>query len=378
MNVLDRTIITPPGQQYLADKTLASGASGILRPGINSLPDGLERYPLQAGGMIVLDLKPGDEIKVIDPEGLQACEVAVFDRNGASQASALNSGCREIKDNNIGQLLSASTENIRSINSALKTRNINTSNITALAFLEGQTRAQHSHSCVSDTELTCVIAAPAVDMPVDEQIPPTDLLVYVTRANPEQNREPALPEPLADMSLDLRVERCTSRAFSVKAGDYIQIIDVEGRECSDFQCFDMEKLDQGIERCLDATTTRTLMANAYPQPGLHAKFYDQDMSAMVEVIRDTCGRHDTFGLACTAKYYDDAGYPGHVNCSDNFNHALSAHDIAARPGWMAMNFFFNTGYDDHNQLFSDEPWSCLLYTSPSPRDRTRSRMPSSA
>ena len=25
-----------------------------------------------------------------------------------------------------------------------------------------------------------------------------------------------------------------------------------------------------------------------------------------------------------------------------------------------------------------EEWSCLLYTSPSPRDRTRSRMPSSA
>ena len=27
---------------------------------------------------------------------------------------------------------------------------------------------------------------------------------------------------------------------------------------------------------------------------------------------------------------------------------------------------------------SAEVWSCLLYTSPSPRDRTRSRMPSSA
>ena len=26
----------------------------------------------------------------------------------------------------------------------------------------------------------------------------------------------------------------------------------------------------------------------------------------------------------------------------------------------------------------DDDWSCLLYTSPSPRDRTRSRMPSSA
>ena len=29
-------------------------------------------------------------------------------------------------------------------------------------------------------------------------------------------------------------------------------------------------------------------------------------------------------------------------------------------------------------LLMDEPFSCLLYTSPSPRDRTRSRMPSSA
>jgi len=27
---------------------------------------------------------------------------------------------------------------------------------------------------------------------------------------------------------------------------------------------------------------------------------------------------------------------------------------------------------------TEEPWGCLLYTSPSPRDRTRSRMPSSA
>ena len=30
---------------------------------------------------------------------------------------------------------------------------------------------------------------------------------------------------------------------------------------------------------------------------------------------------------------------------------------------------------DHGKL---EPWSCLLYTSPSPRDRQKSRMPSSA
>ena len=31
--------------------------------------------------------------------------------------------------------------------------------------------------------------------------------------------------------------------------------------------------------------------------------------------------------------------------------------VAPRMGWMAMNLFFNTGFDDHNQLVSDEPWS---------------------
>ena len=61
------------------------------------------------------------------------------------------------------------------------------------------------------------------------------------------------------------------------------------------------------------------MGQAYPQPGLYGKFYDVDQDPLVEVVRDTVGRHDTFGLACTAKYYEDKGYPGHVNCTENFN-----------------------------------------------------------
>ena len=52
------------------------------------------------------------------------------------------------------------------------------------------------------------------------------------------------------------------------------------------------------------------MGNAYPTPGLSGKFYDADMDPLVEVVRDTVGRHDTFALACNAKYYEDMGYPG--------------------------------------------------------------------
>ena len=115
----------------------------------------------------------------------------------------------------------------------------------------------------------------------------------------------------------------------MKQGEYIQVIDVEGRQCSDFLAFHARKLQSGIERGLDATVTRTLMGNAYPTPGLNGKFYDLDMDPLVEVVRDTVGRHDTFALACQAKYYEDLGYPGHINCTDNFNGALDAvHDRA--------------------------------------------------
>ena len=68
-------------------------------------------------------------------------------------------------------------------------------------------------------------------------------------------------------------------------------------------------------------------------------------------------RHDAFGLACAAKYYEDQGYPGHANCSDNFNVALEAYAIQPRRGWMAMNFFYNTEVDGQNLFVLDEPWS---------------------
>ena len=51
------------------------------------------------------------------------------------------------------------------------------------------------------------------------------------------------------------------------------------------------------------------------------------MQTLVELVRDTVGRHDTFNFACSAKYYDDMGYPGHVNCTDNFNGALDPFDV---------------------------------------------------
>jgi aminomethyltransferase len=201
------------------------------------------------------------------------------------------------------------------------------------------------------------VTAPVGDLVVEGGVPASDLQLEVRRAAPREELEPTLPEPLAEPRLDFEVARASALAYEVQAGEYIQVIDVQGRQCSDFLAFHAAKLQAGQERGLDATTTRSFMGNAYPQPGLFGKFYDQDQEPLVEVVRDTVGRHDTFALACNAKYYEELGYFGHINCSDNFNGQLLPYTIAPRKGWPALNFFFNTSFDDHNLLVTDEPWS---------------------
>ena len=192
---------------------------------------------------------------------------------------------------------------------------------------------------------------------VDGSLPASALHVEVRRAVPRPKLELELPEPLAEPRLDFRVDRATALSYEVRKGEYIQVLDVQGRQCSDFLAFHHDKLQRGLERGLDSTTTRTLMGNAYPMPGLHGKFYDPDMDPLVEVVRDTVGRHDTFGLACTSKYYEDAGYPGHVNCTENFNRVLTGYGIEEKRGWPALNFFYNTSFDTDLILLADEPWS---------------------
>ena len=202
------------------------------------------------------------------------------------------------------------------------------------------------------------VSAPAGTRVVEGGVPASDLQLEIARARPDAGgAEPVLPDPLADPRLDFQVDRASALAYEVQAGEYIQVIDVQGRQCSDFLAFSAPKLQDGKERGLDATATRSLMGNAYPTPGLHSKFFDHDLEPLVEVVRDTVGRHDTFGLACTAKYYEDMGYFGHVNCSDNFNAELTPYTIEPRKGWPAINFFFNTSFDAHNQYSTDEPWS---------------------
>lgn len=192
------------------------------------------------------------------------------------------------------------------------------------------------------------------DMDVTTQSSLEELDVEIYKA---QAAYAYLPEPLAEPIQDIHVPRASARTYTVKKGQWIQIIDVSGKQCSDFIAFDQEALNQGVEIGLDAVATRTILGHAMSTPGLHSRFYANDLKSLVEVVQDTVGRHDAFLTACSPNYYEDSGYFGHISCSDNFNRVLKPYGIAARSAWPAINFFYNTSVLECGTITLDEPWS---------------------
>ncbi|HXG79775.1 MAG TPA: DUF1989 domain-containing protein, partial [Methyloceanibacter sp.] len=346
------------GLHFANEQSFRSGPprpSAVLRPGA-ALAPGEERYTVPGGGVIAIAIHAGDRLRIVDLEGMQPCEIVAADAAGKIDPGVL--GVRGEGDaSGLKRALAADSESAGAVRAGLARRGVDLARANAVKLFGGDSRPGASAEFTVSRDGLLLVAAPGTVMAAEAQDTATPIRVFVRRSRIRRPNETPLPEPLADPIQDIRVNRATAEAYFVRAGEYIQIIDVAGRQCTDFQCFSARKIDKGKELPLDVTTTRTLMGKSYPLPGLFAKAFDQDMEPLVEVVRDTVGRHDAFALACNARYYDDQGYPGHVNCTDNFNAKLAAYGIAPRKGWMALNFFYNTAIDAHNVLYLDEPWS---------------------
>ena len=293
----------------------------------------------------------------MDREGLQLGEMVFFAPDGSSDAGmigAKGSGQAE----HLINLLNSGDLSGRKVLIALETSGFDIKNGDAIRIFEEGSNSGDNVDFFASSDGLLIVSAPGEKMLPQAQNGSTELIVYVRRSNPGQGKGGlAPPDPLADPILDLNIQPGSATAYEVKKGEYIQVLDVQGRECSDFQAFRLRALDRGLERDIDPTTTRSLMGSLYPTPGIFSKYWTSDQEALIEIVQDTCGRHDTFGLACTARYYEDLGYPGHVNCSDNMNIDLAKFNIKPRGGWPAINFFFNTMLDETNAIGLDEPWS---------------------
>lgn len=344
----------------------SEGRHGVWTPGIPILPAGVERYPIAGGGSYAVSISEGDEITVVDRDGLQPAELVFFAGDGRSDAAMLgrhrhaNGNSNGNGNGDASQLhatLHADSSG-KKILHALDAAGFALTNADPIVLFADGSHAGDSETLTAQCDGLLIAAAVGRAMQPDAQNTLSEIILYIKRATlpAEANTRPP-PAPLADPLQDFNIQPGQATAYEVRAGDYIQIVDVQGRECSDFQAFSLRGLERGDQCDIDPTTTRSLNGMLYPLPGLLAKYYSQEHEPLVEIVQDTCGRHDTFGLACTARYYEDMGYPGHINCSDNINASMARYHVRARAGWPAINFFFNTALDATHAILLDDPWS---------------------
>ena len=242
--------------------------SVVLRPGL--LLPGTERYHVPGASAALIEIEAGDRVTVRNLEGGQPCELVAFDAGGRADAAIL--GTRANSDaSGLKALLEDGDDSLQKFRLGLARRKLDLGRASAVRFFDGATAAGTEQTFTVTRGGALVVAAPGGAMDVGGQDTATPLVVMVKRATIRPAGSSDLPDPLADPVLDLRVRSRTAEAYFVKAGDYIQIIDVDGRQCTDFQCFSARKLDKGRDLALDVTATRSLMGHAYPMPGLHAK-----------------------------------------------------------------------------------------------------------
>ena len=148
---------------------------------------------------------------------------------------------------------------------------------------------------------------------------------------------------------EARVGPADAKAYEVHAGEYVQIEEIQGCQVSDFLAFHGDRPGVGIS----TTVTRALVDGLFPLPG--QGIYDGEGNRLLELVEDTVGRHDTFGVACNREYYEALGYPDHLNCTDNFNRELAAFGYEPRAFWEPINFFYNTKIGPDGRMIEVEP-----------------------
>ena len=168
-----------------------------------------ERFVVEGGGALAFALRTGDRARIVDPEGLQQ---ALLHIEGDAGAQA-----------------------------------------DTMALFEAEAPAGTTYDLLADRDTSYVLEAPGVTMLPDAQDAPTELHLLIDRTQPTIA---APPPPLAFPKLDLRVPAATARAFTVAAGDYIQIIDVEGQAMlrfSRFRCGGTGERNRARARCYGDT-----------------------------------------------------------------------------------------------------------------------------
>lgn len=122
---------------------------------------------------------------------------------------------------------------------------------------------------------------------------------------------------------DHRIKARTGKAFAVKKGDLIRLIDIDGQQPIDFWAFKKQGTAL-VEPCefLSCEHTKTTIEKLFPERGDAA--YTNLRRPIVAVLGgSSVDQHDMQYAACDPIRYKLLGFKGkHANCQDNLHKSL--------------------------------------------------------
>ncbi|GAA0747521.1 urea carboxylase-associated family protein [Ideonella azotifigens] len=141
--------------------------------------------------------------------------------------------------------------------------------------------------------------------------------------------------------------------LSIKAGQTLRLIDLEGNQAIDALFYAQAPLGERYS----ATNTMLAQGGIYLTTG--SVLMSNTGRKMATIVADTCGRHDTLGGACSTESNQVRYALGkrHMHaCRDNFLSALLAADIGLGKRDLApnINFFMNVPVTPEGGLKFDD------------------------
>lgn len=149
------------------------------------------------------------------------------------------------------------------------------------------------------------------------------------------------------------VDACTGRAFQLRSGECITIEDIEGGQVVDFFAVGAtdhrEMLSTGV----------TIDCNESLRVGAGDALYTNLYSVMFRILDDDVGEHDLLHPCCRQQMYQFfyRSGPGHSNCLDNINAALSAFGVPEQSIIHPFNIFMHTRIHTDGKISVEAPLS---------------------
>ena len=162
---------------------IANEKSGIVVPGLPILPHGTERYIVPGGGSRGFEIKIGDEISIVDREGLQLGELVFFAQNGVSDAGMIGANGQGRATNIISTLAKGDPSGLKVLKT-LEHAGFDIKVADAVRIFDKGSRAGDTVDFFASSDGLLILAAPGEPMLPGSQNSSTELIVYIRRSAP--------------------------------------------------------------------------------------------------------------------------------------------------------------------------------------------------